>query len=77
MGLYITMSGRKQKKNALGMDYGWNSTVFCTVEDFWQERGFELPVLDAEESYALIRERVLLLNPMAEEKTIRKFIMGK
>lgn len=77
MGLYITMSGRKQKKNTLGMDYGWNSTVLCTVEDFWQERDFELPALDAEESYALIRERVLLLNPMAEEKTIRKFIMGK
>ena len=77
MGMYITMSGRKQKKNSLGLDYGWNSTVFCTVEDFWQERGFDIPAKDAEESYALIRERVLLLNPMAEEKNIRKFILGK
>ena len=77
MGMYITMSGRKQKKNRLGLDYGWNSTAFCTVEDFWQERGFDIPAKDAEESYALIRERVLLLNPMAEEKYIRKFILGK
>lgn len=76
MGMYITMSGRKQKKNSLGLDYGWNSTVFCTAEDFWQERDFEIPKQDANESYALIRERVLLLNPAAEEKTIRKFIMG-
>lgn len=76
MGLYITMSGRKQKKNSLGMDYGWNSTVFCTVEDFWQERGFDITVPDAEASYALIREQVLLLNPEAQEKTIRKFIFG-
>ena len=77
MGMFITMTGRKQKKNKYGIECGWNSTVFTTVENFWAERGFEIPELDAEESYEEIRHQLLRLNPMAEEKTIRKFIMGK
>ena len=77
MGFFLTMTGRKQKKNKYGIEYGWNSTVFTTVEIFWAERGFEIPELDAEESYEKIRQQILLLNSMAEEKTIRKFIMGK
>ena len=56
--------------------YGWNSTVFTTVENFWAERDFEIPELDAEESYEKICQQILLLNPMAEEKNIRKFIRG-
>ena len=76
MGLYITMTGRKQKRNKYGIDYGWNSTVFTTVERFWAERRFSIPELDAEESYQKIREQILLLNPAAEEKKIRKFILG-
>ena len=67
---------RQQKKNKYGIEYGWNSTVFTTVENFWAERDFEIPELDAEESYEKIRQQILLLNPMAEEKTIRKFING-
>lgn len=77
MGFYITMTGRQQKKNKYGMEYGWNSTVFTTVEDFWMERGFTVPELDARESYEKIREQVLQLNPMAEEKALRKFILGR
>ena len=77
MGLFITMSGRRQKKNQYGLEYGWNSTVFTTVEDFWQKRGFVIPGLDVEESRERIRERILLLNPMAEEKTIQKFMEGR
>ena len=76
MGMYITMTGRKQKKNKYGIEYGWNSTVFTTVENFWAEREFEIPELDADESYEKIREQILLLNPTAEVKTIRKFILG-
>ena len=76
MGMFITMTGRKQKKNKYGIEYGWNSTVFTTVENFWAERGFEIPELDAEDSYEKFRQQILLLNPMAEEKTIRKFIRG-
>ena len=50
--------------------------MFTTVENFWAERGFEIPELDADESYEKIRQQILRLNPMAEEKTIRKFIRG-
>lgn len=77
MGFYITMTGRKQKKNKYGIEYGWNSTVFTTVENFWEERGFELPKMNADESYEKIRKQILKLNPSADEKTIRKFIMGR
>lgn len=76
MGFYITMTGRKQKKNKYGIEYGWNSTVFTTVENFWEERDFDLPKLDAKESYEKIKTQILKLNPNAEEKVIRKFIRG-
>lgn len=76
MGLFITMTGSRQKKNKYGMEYGWNSTVFTTVEHFWEARGFALPVLDAEESYEKIRRQILRLNPAAAEKIIWKFIHG-
>ena len=77
MGFYITMTGRKQKKNKNGIEYGWNSTVFTTVEHFWAERGVSLPEPDELESYEKIRRQILRLNPRAEEKNIRKFIRGK
>lgn len=70
------MTGRQQKKNKYAIEYGWDSTVFTTVENFWAERGVEIPELDAGESYEKIHQQILLLNPMAEEKTIRKFIRG-
>ena len=76
MGFYITMTGRKQKKNKYGIEYGWNSTVFTTVKNFWEERDFDLPKLDAKESYEKIKTQILKLNPNAEEKVIRKFIRG-
>ena len=76
MGFYITMTGRKQKKNKYGIEYGWNSTVFTTVENFWVDRDFDLPKLNAMESYEKIKTQILKLNPNAEEKVIRKFIRG-
>lgn len=77
MGMYITMTGRRQKRNRFGAQYGWNSTVFTTVENFWAERGYDLPELDAGESYKAIRQQIILLNPAADDQTIRKFILGK
>lgn len=77
MGMYMTMAGREQKRNQYGLAYGWNSTVFTTVENFWSERGVNLTELDAKESYEKLRERVYLLNPMADEKQVHKFITGK
>ena len=77
MGMYITMTGRRQKRNRFGEAYGWNSTVFTTVENFWSDRGAALPELNAAESCERIRQQVYLLNSAADEKTVRKFIMGK
>ena len=77
MGMYITMTGRRQKRNRFGVEYGWNSTVFATAEDFWRERGYSIPDLDPDGSYDAIRERILQLNPQAEEKAIRRFITGR
>ena len=69
------MCGRKQKLSRTGEPYGWNSTVFTTVEDFWGE-DMTLDI-SAAEAYEKIRERILLLNPEAKEKDIRKFIGWK
>lgn len=71
--LFITMCGRTQKLNKFGEGYGWNSTVFCTVEDFWGE---DMSAdISADEAYEQIREQILKLNPQAEEKAIKKFIL--
>lgn len=66
MRMFITMCGRAQKINKFGKGYGWNSTVFCTVEDFWEKRGVSLPDLDPEESYDRIKRHILKLNPEAD-----------
>lgn len=76
MRMFITMCGRAQKRNKYGEAYGWNSTVFITVEDFWEKRGMILPDLDQEESYDKISEQIIRLNPEAEKKKIDKFIRG-
>lgn len=70
--LFITMCGRTQKLSRNGEPYGWNSTVFTTMENFWGED--LTATISAEEAYEKIRERILLLNPEAKEKDIKKFI---
>lgn len=72
--LFITMCGQAQKKNKYGESYGWNSTVFCTVEDFWKE---DLSAdISPKDAYQKIHDHILELNPHAVEKTIRKFIQA-
>ena len=63
--------------NKYGAGYGWDITVFTRVEDFWAKRGFLLPERDPDESFELIRERILELNPEAKRSRIDKFIRGK
>ena len=74
--MFLTMCGRAQKINQFGEGYGWNSTVFTTVEDFWAKRSVALPAVDAGEAYRRIETQILLLNPRAEAKKIAKFIKG-
>ncbi len=75
-GMFLTICGRAQKTNKNGEGYGWNSTVYTTVEDFWETRGFSLPRLDPAESYDKIRAQVLTVNPQAQQRKIDKFIRG-
>jgi len=76
MRMFITMCGRAQKVNKYGEAYGWSSTVFTTVEDFWEKRGVILPDLDSKTSYEKIKEQIIRLNPKAADKKIEKFIRG-
>ena len=76
MRMYITMCGRMQKRNQLGERYGWSSTVFTTVEDFWEKRGLILPDLDPLTSRDRIREQIYRLNPQAQAKKVERFIWG-
>ena len=76
MRMFITLCGRKQKKNLYGESYGWNSTVFTTTEVFWGKRGLLLQTLEPAESYDKIKAQVLKLNPDADPKKIDKFIGG-
>lgn len=70
--LFITMCGRKQKVSSSGKPYGWNSTVFTTVENFWGE---DMTMdISKDEAYEIIRKRIILLNLEAKEKDIKKFI---
>lgn len=76
MRMFITMSGRAQKVNRHGEVYGWSSTVFTTVEDFWEKRGLILPELDPGDSFEKIRAQILRLNPEAQARKIEKFVRG-
>ena len=76
MRMFITMCGRAQRINKYGEGYGWNSTVFTTVEDFWNKRGITLPELDPIESYEKIKTQILKLNSEADMKKFNKFIKG-
>ena len=76
MKLYITMCGRAQRVNSAGEGYGWSSTVFMTAEDFWEQRGVSLKVPDPLSAYERIEAQALRLNPQADKKKLKKFILG-
>lgn len=69
--------GRKQKKNGLGDGYGWNSTVFCTVEQFWGEQMLESArQIRKTDAIQKIAAYILELNPQAEPKQMNKLIQA-
>lgn len=77
MKLYLTTCGRRQKLSKKGEEYGWSSTVFCTVEAFFGE---DMPEKAARispgEAGARIMEQVYRLHPGAQEKKILRFMRG-
>lgn len=77
MKMYLTMCARQQKLSQKGEEYGWSSTVFCTIESFWSEDVFEKAVnIEKDEAIAKYTERVRMLNPNAESKKVLRFIKG-
>ena len=79
MRLYLTIRGTRRRINAKGEEYGWDTTTFCTTERFWENTDVFVRAakLDEANAYAVIHERVLRLNPTADEKKIRKFAYGR
>jgi hypothetical protein len=77
MKLYLTMCGRQQKVSQKGEQYGWSSTVFTTTETFWGEDVFtQASKVDEKQAIERIKEQILKLNPVADEKKMMKFIKG-
>lgn len=75
--LFITVSSSLQKVDRFGIPYGWESMVFSTVEQFWDDALFQqAAALNPKEAYAAIEAQVLLLNPDAPPKALSKFILG-
>jgi len=76
MKMYITMCGR-QRKQSKGEEYGWSSTVFCLVEDFFEKEVFDkADSLSKEEAYKALEKHIYQLNPMGIPKKVKKFIEG-
>ena len=79
MRLYLTICGTRRRINTKGEEYGWETTVFCTTERFWEGADVfaRSELVDEYDAYDAIRERVLILNPAADEKKIRRFAYGR
>jgi len=77
MRLYLTMQGVAYKVSVKGDQYGWGSMVYSTTENFWSGDVFKKAAnIEAEEAVEKIRERILELNPLAQERKVDKFIRG-
>lgn len=74
--MFITTCGRARRLNRFGESYGWNSSVFTTVESFWSERGVDLALPEPGRAYGEIAARIAELNPAAKPAAIKKFIQG-
>ena len=77
MKMYLTMCGRQQKLSKKGEEYGWSSTVFCTVERYFGKDIIEkADKINEREATEKITAQIYSLNPAAEPKKITKFIKG-
>ncbi len=77
MKMYLTMCGRQQKISRKGEEYGWSSTVFCTVERYFGDETIEKAGrINSREAIDRITERIYFLNSSADPRKIAKFIKG-
>ena len=77
MKLYITMCGRERKRSRYGEEYGWNATVFCRAEQFFDPEVFERAQgITPQQAQNAITAQIYKLNPQADARKIHKFIFG-
>jgi len=77
MKMFVTMCGRQNKISNKGNEFGWSSTVFCTIERFFSEDVIkQANNIDEREAVEKITEQILRLNPAANPRRITKFIKG-
>ncbi len=77
MKMYLTMCGNSRKISSKGQVYGWSSTVFCKTEDFFGDDVIGLARnITKEDAYKTIWEQIYRINPEADEKKVKKFILG-
>lgn len=75
--MLLTMCGRRRKRALTGMEYGWNSTVFCRADAFFDGDVMQkAAAISRDEAEETLRARILSLRPGADEKKIRKMIFG-
>lgn len=75
--MFVTMCGRQQKISKKGEEYGWSSTVFCTVERYFGEEVVkQADEIDEREAIEKITEQIYRLNPAADPRKIARFIKG-
>jgi hypothetical protein len=83
MRMFLTICGKQAMLSPMGSAScsptrpGWPSTVFCTTEHFFGEAVFdEADKITATEAIEKIKSQIKKLNPIAEDKKIKKFILG-
>ncbi len=76
MRLDITMCGTRQRRNKFGEEYGWHSTVLCLMEERFPEAKEKAASIKKDAAIVELTQRVLELNPQADLKKTRKFILG-
>lgn len=75
--MYLTMCGNSRKVSLKGEVYGWSSTVFCKTEKFFGDEVIEVAKsITKEEAYKVIWDHIYSLNSHADEKKVKKFILG-
>ena len=75
MAMFLTICGQTQKTDRFGKPYGWNSTVLCTTEQFFDEAVFlQAQRLSAIEAREAICGQIHKLNPNATPKAIERFL---
>lgn len=77
MKMHLTMCGRQRKLSPKGEEYGWSSTVFCTVESYFgKEMLARAGQIEPREAAERITQQIYRLNPAADPKKVLKFIKG-